>query len=131
MDIVNKNFLIVDDDAETLEILQGDLTSLGVKGEILKAENGKIALEMTRSRDDIDFIICDMVMPVCDGLEFLTLFRTTVDTSKRIPFLMLTSKSDKGLILQCIKAGVSQYLLKPWTDQQLSEKIIECAKKHS
>lgn len=134
MEISKMSFLIVDDDAMTLNKLEQDLRSIGVKGTISKAVNGDEAFDVYSSiiskNGVVDFVICDMVMPVSSGLDFLIRFRGELDKERKIPFLMLTSKSDKMVVLKCIQAGVTQYLLKPWNEQLLMQKVVECVGKH-
>jgi len=134
MSLENLNFLIVDDDSQLINKLEIDLRSLGFSGDITQAVNGEDAYnkykELIANSKTIDFVICDVVMPVCDGIGFLEKFRGELDPKKKIPFLLLTSRNDKNIVLQAIKLGVTQYLLKPWNEQVLIQKIVECVGKH-
>lgn len=133
-DITSTNFLIIDDDESILNQLEQDLSKLGFKGKILRAINGEEAIEVISSQNYMSmpqrFVICDIVMPKKNGIEFLEEFRGVLDPKKEVPFLLLTSRADKELVLKAIKLGVTQYLLKPWNDQLLMQKIVECLSKH-
>lgn len=132
--ITSTNFLIIDDDEKILNELEKNLKDLGFVGKIIRAINGEDALELINAHEFMSlektFIICDIIMPKMNGIEFLERFRSDLDPSKKIPFLLLTSRADKELVLKAIKLGVTQYLLKPWNDQVLMQKIVECVSKH-
>jgi two-component system chemotaxis response regulator CheY len=125
------NILLAEDDTETRNNIVSDLKELGFNS-IIEAEDGLQALGFFYSPPgDIikfDIVISDMIMPNVSGLELISSIRS-IDAEKTIPFLMLTSKSDKNTIVQCVKAGVTSYLLKPWSKQSLSEKIVFCISK--
>jgi two-component system chemotaxis response regulator CheY len=129
--ITSLNILVAEDDIETRNSLVSDLKWLGFNS-IIEAEDGVQALGFFNNPPDgivkFDIIISDMVMPNASGLELILNIRS-IDIKKTIPFLMLTSKSDKDTIIQCVKAGVTSYLLKPWSKQSLSEKIAFCISK--
>lgn len=123
------NILVAEDDQTTRENIVKDLKELGFNGRILEAEDGAIAFQTLTDAHasglEINLIISDMVMPNKTGFEFLELLKGSA-TFKDIPFLMLTSRNDKEIILQCAKAGVSSYMIKPWNKQGLAEKISKC-----
>ena len=102
---------------------------LGVAGKIITAEDGQVAFNelkrVTGAGTTINLVISDMVMPNKTGFEFLKMMKDEADF-KSIPFLMLTSRNDKEIILQCAKAGVTSYMIKPWNKQGLAEKISQC-----
>ena len=122
------NILLIDDDVKTLELLKRDLNELGLAKNIYTAINGDEANieynKILRSNEKVDIIFSDIVMPVCNGIEFLEKFRDKFDPDNLIPIIMLTSKSDKTLVLKTISFGVNHYLLKPWTQQSLMQKIM-------
>jgi two-component system chemotaxis response regulator CheY len=127
------SILVAEDDKTTRDAVVSDLKSLGFQGDILEAENGKEAIDKLNEYFDaggkIDFILSDMVMPIATGFDFLTNLRAQAKY-KDIPFMMLTSKNDREFVLQCAKAGVSNYLVKPWNVQVLAEKMHACWVKH-
>jgi YesN/AraC family two-component response regulator len=120
--------LLIEDDASTLDQLKFDISELEISEVIHTATNGKEALdlyyELDQKGDDVDLIISDIVMPTCDGVDFVRQFRERHDPDKKKTIIMLTSKSDKNLVLKCLSFGVSQYLLKPWNKQELMQKIM-------
>lgn len=122
------NVLLIDDDAKTIELLKRDLNELGIADNIYTACNGQEALteylNATKNSDNIDVIFSDIVMPVCNGIEFLEQFREKFDPDQKKNIIMLTSKSDKSLVLKAISFGVHHYLLKPWSQQSLMQKIM-------
>jgi YesN/AraC family two-component response regulator len=122
------NLLLIDDDQKTLEMLKRDLNELNLANNILTASNGDEAMvEYTKAQKEglkIDVIISDIVMPVCNGVEFLEKFREKFDPDHQVNIIMLTSKSDKSLVLKTISFGVNHYLLKPWSQQSLMQKIM-------
>jgi len=122
------NFLLIDDDNKTLELLKRDLNELGIAKNIYTASNGDEAIKeyskTLKDGEEIDLIFSDIVMPVCNGIEFLEKFREKFDPDHKKNIIMLTSKSDKSLVLKTIGFGVNHYLLKPWNQQSLMQKIM-------
>ncbi len=122
------NLLLIDDDAKTLELLKRDLNELGIAENIYTASNGDEALKeyskIQKENIEIDLIFSDIVMPICNGIEFLEKFRAKFDPDHKKNIIMLTSKSDKSLVLKTIGFGVNHYLLKPWNQQSLMQKIM-------
>ena len=78
--------------------------------------------EAYKNNEPVDFIICDWNMPKMSGLEFLKIVRGHANL-KEIPFLMITSEGDYSKIIEAVKVGVSQYIVKPFKPEQLQEKI--------
>ena len=94
--------------------------------EMLEAENGLEALDiLERHPQDISLVILDVNMPGMDGME--TLSRIKADARfKAIPVMMLTTDSDRGRIIQAVQAGASNYLTKPFSQDDLLAKIASC-----
>lgn len=122
------NILLIDDDIKTLELLKRDLNELGLVKNISTATNGDEAMieynRLNKENKKVNIIFSDIVMPVCNGIEFLERFREKFDQDNETPIIMLTSKSDKSLVLKTISFGVHHYLLKPWSQQSLMQKIM-------
>ena len=74
------------------------------------------------SRQNVDLILCDWEMPEMSGLELLTWCRAQ-ENLKTTPFIMVTSRGDKENVVQAIQAGVSDYIGKPFSNDQLVAKI--------
>ena len=115
-----KKVLVVDDSAVMRQIIKKNLKELGF-GELLEAENGAAGLKKA-GEEPVDLIVSDWNMPNMTGLEFLKAVRADADL-KGIAFIMVTSESDKEKIMEAVKAGVNQYIVKPFNAIQLEEKI--------
>jgi two-component system chemotaxis response regulator CheY len=111
--------MVVDDSATMRRIVVNALKSIGYE-ECVEAENGAEALE--KCDPSIDLVITDWNMPVMGGLEFVKNLRANPPYAKT-PILMVTTRSVKEDILQAVEAGVSSYILKPFTPEVLKEKI--------
>ena len=114
--------LVVDDFATMRRIVKNILKQLGFEN-IVEADDGKAALRVLESQH-IDFIVSDWNMPNMNGLEFLKAVRAN-EKFKDIPFLMVTAEALKENIVEAVKAGVSNYIVKPFTAETLKGKIEE------
>ncbi len=128
MKVKEANFLVADDYATTISLIISTLKDNGFTGQTFPASNGLEALEVLKG-NKIDFIISDVVMPEMTGIEFLKKVKES-PAHKSLPFLMLTAESDRSTVLEAIKLGVTNYLIKPWSPETLVEKIIFCWGKH-
>ena len=115
-----KKVLVVDDSAVMRQIIKKNLKELGF-GELSEAENGAAGLKKA-GEEPVDLIVSDWNMPNMTGLEFLKAVRADADL-KGIAFIMVTSEADKEKIMEAVKAGVNQYIVKPFNAIQLEEKI--------
>ncbi|HEX7504165.1 MAG TPA: response regulator [Syntrophales bacterium] len=124
---VNKNLkiLIVDDFATMRKVIRNLLKQGGFEN-IVEAEDGVAALKVLESQK-IDFIISDWNMPNMSGLELLKAVRGS-DDLKDLPFLMVTAEALKDNVVAAVKAGVSNYIVKPFTAEVLNEKIEKIVK---
>lgn len=114
-------FILVVDDSPTMRrIIKNTLERIGHKNSV-EAANGKEALEMLKLHD-VNFIITDWNMPEMNGLEFVTEIRSQSDYED-LPVLMITTRGMKDDVLQAVQAGVSNYIVKPFTPETLEEKI--------
>ncbi|MBT3982179.1 MAG: response regulator [Bacteriovoracaceae bacterium] len=123
------NFLVVDDYPSIRKMLKANLKDIGFKGKILEADSASSALEVL-AEEKIDFIISDWRMPKMSGLEFLEKVRSD-NSYDNVPFLFVTTVNEKDNVIEAIKAGASNYMIKPWKPDSLAEKIGECWKKHN
>ena len=105
-----KKILLVDDDMRNIFALSKILKDRGM--EVLKAENGKIALEMLNIHHDIDLVLMDIMMPEMDGYEAMKGIRSQLK-SKNLPVIALTAKAMKDDKQKCIDAGANDYITKP------------------
>ena len=97
----------------------------GMGGSFLEASGGLEALRVLEANDNIDLILLDWNMPNMDGFEFLSRVKS-IDKFKNIPVIMVSNENDKGKIIRSIQAGAANYLSKPFTDQDLTKKIVDC-----
>lgn len=120
--------LIVDDFELPRRLIRNMLFQMGCDNNenIVEADDGMKALEVLQNLQ-IDLVICDWVMPNMTGLELLEKVRSTESLAK-IPFVMVTAETEKEHIMEAIKAGVSQYIVKPFTEDILLGKL-KCALK--
>lgn len=112
--------LIVDDFATMRRILKNILKQLGFTN-ITEADDGTTALETLKS-GQFDLIISDWNMPKMTGIELLKTVRAD-ETYKEIPFLMVTAEAQKQNVIEAVQAGVSNYVVKPFTAESISEKL--------
>ena len=124
---VNKNLkiLIVDDFATMRKVIRNLLKQGGFEN-VVEAEDGVAALKVLKSQQ-VDFIISDWNMPNMSGLELLKAVRGD-DELKALPFLMVTAEALKDNVVAAVKAGVSNYIVKPFTAEVLTEKIEKIAR---
>jgi CheY-like chemotaxis protein len=111
-----KKILVVDDDMRNLFALSKVLKERGM--EILKAENGKIALEVLKSHPDINLVLMDIMMPEMDGYEAIRGIRAQIKF-KKLPVIALTAKAMKDDKQICIDAGANDYITKPIDTERL------------
>lgn len=112
------HILLVEDDESIRFILQTKLYRDGYNVSV--AANGLHALQVVRSGQQFDLILCDLKMPGKNGLEF---FITIRELNIQAPIVILTGYPDKNKIVQAIRNGVRDVLLKPIKHQDLVEKI--------
>jgi len=91
--------------------------------EVIEAENGKEGLE-TASKEKPDLIVLDITMPVMTGPEMLEELKKDADL-KEIPVIMLTAESGKENVVQILKMGVKDYMVKPFKGEQLIERATK------
>ncbi|MGE8505498.1 MAG: response regulator [Pseudomonas sp.] len=113
--------LVVDDATFIRDLVKKGLRDHFPGVQIEEAINGRKAQQML-SRQGVDLILCDWEMPEMSGLELLTWCREQ-DDLKTTPFIMVTSRGDKENVVQAIQAGVSDYIGKPFSNEQLVTKV--------
>ena len=110
--------LLVDDSRTIRNIQKSTLKSLGHE-DILEASDGVEALKI-KAETPPDLMLVDWNMPNMDGI---TLIRKIRETDKTTPIIMCTTEAEKSRILEAVKAGVNNYVVKPFTAETLSERI--------
>jgi two-component system chemotaxis response regulator CheY len=112
--------MVVDDMSTMRRIVKNLLKQLGFAN-VDEAENGQEALIKLRA-DKFGFVVSDWNMPVMSGIELLRAIRAD-DGLKAIPVLMVTAEAQKENIIEAVQAGVSNYVVKPFTAETLQEKM--------
>lgn len=118
--------LIIDDHYEARAMLKNMLVEIGMT-QVFEAADGRDGLKFVDSAFDmVDMIVCDWNMPNMDGIQLLRQIRT-VDS--RMPFLMVTGRGDISSVSEAKSAGVTAYILKPFSLTQLEAKLRVVAAK--
>ena len=116
------HFLVVDDAAFIRNMVKKGVLGQYPECKFSEAPNGVDAQNILEQDNDIDLILCDWEMPEMDGKELLDWTKHNQAT-QQIPFIMVTSRGDKSFIVEAAKAGVSNYIVKPFSNEKLVEKI--------
>ena len=116
----NMNILVVDDFSTMRRIISNVLRQLGFDN-IVEAEDGVKALAKFKQQPP-DLMLVDWNMPNMDGI---TLIRKVRETDKTVPIIMCTTEDEKSRVLEAIKAGFNNYIVKPFTVESLGEKISQ------
>ena len=126
------HFLIVDDYTNIRTLVRQQLSEFGIE-KITEAEKVDDGIEVLKANmsgaNKVDFVISDWNMPGKTGLEFLKWVRSQPEL-KNLPFLILTTENEQAKIMSAVSEGVSNFLLKPWEEDELGEKIQLCWEKH-
>jgi two-component system chemotaxis response regulator CheY len=112
--------MLIDDSKTMRNIQKAVLLQLGHK-EVLEACDGQDALSKVAAFKP-ELLLVDWNMPNMDGLTFVKTFR---QTNKTTPIIMVTSEAERPRVIEAIKAGVNNYVVKPFTPDLLSQRINE------
>ncbi len=112
--------LLVEDSKTMRNIEKSVLAQLG-HTDVEEACDGQDALQKLGSFTP-DLLLVDWNMPNMDGLTFVKAFR---QSNKSTPIIMVTTESEKARVVEAIKAGVNNYVVKPFTPDLLSQRILE------
>ena len=115
--------LIVDDSTVMRKIVERSLRQAGLDPLIVyEAGSGTDGLEMLRTKT-VDLILSDINMPSMDGLEFLRQLRSQ-NLAPGVPVVMITTESSEEHVKQAILAGAQGYIRKPFTAEQVKERLL-------
>lgn len=116
----NMKILVVDDMVTMRRIVKNILKQLGFPN-VDEAENGQDALQKLRG-DAYGFVVSDWNMPVMTGIDMLRAIRGD-EKLKAIPVLMVTAEAQQSNLVEAVQAGVSNYIVKPFTAETMQEKL--------
>jgi two-component system chemotaxis response regulator CheY len=115
--------LIVDDSSVMRKIVERSLRQAGLDPLVVfEAGSGTEGLEVLRGRQ-VDLILSDINMPSMDGLEFLRQIREQ-KLAPGVPIVMITTESSEEHVKQAIAAGAQGYIRKPFTAEQVKERVL-------
>lgn len=130
-DIKKRQFLVTDDYESMRMMIIDHLNELGIE-KIITANSGNEALKILKENlgkpTQIQFVMTDMMMEDGSGLDLARGIRAD-PALKGLPILMVTSKSEVNLVLEAVKAGVNNYVVKPWEIEDLAKKIVDTVNK--
>ena len=119
----NIKVLIVDDSSVMRKIVERSLRQAGLNlAQVLEAGNGVEALAALQT-EKVDLILCDINMPVTDGLEFIKQL-SALENGKGVPVVMITTEGSEAHVVQALSAGARGYIRKPFTPDQIKEHVL-------
>ncbi len=122
--------LILDDSSVMRKIVARSLGQAGIAlGQVLEAGDGAEALSILKEKQ-VDLVLCDINMPVMDGLEFLKQL-STVEKAKGVPVVMITTEGSESHVVQALSCGARGYIRKPFTPDQVKEHVIPILERQS
>lgn len=115
------NVVVIDDDFITLELVQLILEEV-ISGEVFVFSDSKQALDYVQSNsmDKISLVICDWLMPDVSGLDILAALR---NSKSQCPFLMITANATKQLVVDSMRLGATDFIVKPFITRDLQTKV--------
>jgi two-component system, chemotaxis family, chemotaxis protein CheY len=115
--------LIIDDSSVMRKIVERSLRQAGIDlAQVLEAGNGAEALVVLQTHT-VDLILCDINMPVMDGLEFMKQL-PGVANAKDVPVVMITTEGSESHVVQALSYGARGYIRKPFTPAEVKEHVI-------
>ena len=112
--------LVIDDSRAVRKVIKKILSGIGV--ESVEAEDGKDALEKLQATDGINVCLVDWNMPVMNGYDFICEVRAN-PIYEQVKLMMVTTENESGQIIKALTAGVDEYVMKPFTDDVIVEKL--------
>lgn len=120
--------LIVDDATLIRDLVKKSVRAKFPSWTVTEANDGRKAQTLLKNQR-IDLVMCDWEMPEMNGAELLAWLREQ-ERFKDLPFIMVTSRGDREHVLEAVQAGVSEYLIKPFNNDQLLRKVVRALNKH-
>ncbi len=117
--------LVVDDSRTMRKLIRRALEEMGYsRGGIVEASDGAEAIEKLREHKlGVDIILADWNMPNMNGLSLLKKLQK-VERLKRIPFIMVTGEAERSRVVEAVRAGARNYIVKPFTMETLRQKVL-------
>lgn len=121
---MRNTILSIDDSTTTRKIIKKSIASLGY--EFLEAADGASGLNvLSHHHEEVAIILLDWNMPGMNGIEFLEAINAKT-IYRVIPIIMVTTEAEKANVVRALKLGVKNYILKPFTDEELILKVKQC-----
>jgi len=120
-----KTVMVVDDSRIMRNIVKNTFTELKIICDFIEATNGREALQQLQNHT-VHLVLLDWNMPELSGLDFLKKVRA-MDQYKNLPIIMVTSESAKYNVIEALKSGASDYIIKPVNDKIFIEKLSKIA----
>ena len=115
--------LIVDDSSVMRKIIERALRQAGIEvSELREAGNGAEALAVL-AQSGVDLILCDINMPIMDGLEFVRRLKD-MKNANGVPVVMITTEGSESHVVQALSMGAKGYIRKPFTPDQVKEHVL-------
>lgn len=119
--------LSIDDSLTMRSMLRKTIEEMGY--EFLEASDGQNGLEvLSKEVDNIGLILLDWNMPGMNGLEFLQAVKANI-RFQSVPIIMVTTEAEKGNVIKALQNGVKNYILKPFTNEELTLKTKQNARR--
>lgn len=118
-----KRILVIDDSGTIRKAIRRILEEMHF--EVDEAEDGAVALQRCTAGPVPDAVLCDIDMPVMDGLTFLSQLRTTVD-AEHLPVIMCTTNNTFDKIQGALGLGANEYIMKPFDAEIIGNKLEAC-----
>jgi two-component system chemotaxis response regulator CheY len=120
-----KNILIVDDSRIMRNIVRNIFSQFKIPSHYLEASNGRQAMQLLQ-RNKVDLILLDWNMPEISGIDFLKKVRALPEYSReKLPIIMVTSEAARYNVVEALKSGATDYIIKPINERVFAAKIAE------
>ncbi|MEC8427885.1 MAG: response regulator, partial [Pseudomonadota bacterium] len=120
-------FLVVDDATFIRDMVKKQLRERIPGAEVFDAVDGNRAVAQLK-KQHVDVILSDWEMPGMSGEEFLQWVRSQ-EEFQATPFIMVTSRGDRDHVMKAVQAGVSDYITKPFSSDELIKKVFKQLRK--
>jgi len=121
--MISVRALIVDDSSVMRKIVERCVRQAGIDlSSVFQAGNGAEALAIL-AENKVELILCDINMPVMDGLEFVKKL-SSVENAKGVPVIMITTEGSESHVVQALSAGARGYIRKPFTAEHVRDSVV-------